>query len=53
MLDKNRMNVRAKSEKAHEEEKAPFIGTWFSLGVVGGVIFLTYILLFGFYFARV
>jgi hypothetical protein len=28
-------------------------GTWFSVGIVGLVIFLTYLLLFGFYFARV
>jgi hypothetical protein len=35
------------------EQEAPLKGTWISLGVLGLVIFVTYILLFWFFMDRV
>ena len=35
------------------EHEGPLKGTWFSLGVLGFVIFVTYILLFWFFMDRV
>lgn len=40
-------------KKLDMEHKAPLKGTWFSVGVVGAVILVTYIVLFGLYMSRV
>ena len=40
-------------EKLVVKHEAPLVGTWISLGVLGLVIFATYILLFWFFMDRV
>jgi hypothetical protein len=45
-----KVNLKEKLSKEHE---APLKGTWFSVGVVGAVIFITYLIVFGLYMARV
>lgn len=40
-------------EKLDKEHETPLKGTWFSVGVVGAVILITYIVLFWLYMARV
>ncbi|MBU9722995.1 MULTISPECIES: hypothetical protein [Bacillaceae] len=53
MLNEKDSAVRKEvNTPVEEEEKAPLIGTWFSLGILGLVIFGTYILMFWFYFDR-
>jgi hypothetical protein len=39
-------------EKTGQEHESPLVGTWISVGVLGVVIFATYILLYGIYMAR-
>jgi len=44
---------QVKQEEVVEEHgSGASIGTWVSLGIVGAVIFATFILLFSIYFAR-
>ncbi|MBU8877565.1 cytochrome c oxidase subunit 2A [Bacillus sp. FJAT-29790] len=46
--------VKSKDSKTQEEQKHESVkGTMFSVGVVGAVIFITYVVLFGLYMARV
>ncbi|MGP4078540.1 hypothetical protein ACTWQL_01390 [Pseudalkalibacillus sp. R45] len=40
-------------EQKVDEAQESKIGTWISVGVVGGVILLTYFVLYGLYMARV
>ncbi len=40
-------------EKQDEVHEGPLRGTWVSVGVVGAVILITYIVLYGLYMARV
>ncbi|GAA0341808.1 hypothetical protein GCM10008967_35250 [Bacillus carboniphilus] len=41
------------NNKKSEEEKESMLGTYFSVGIVGGVILLTYVIVFGLYMIRV
>lgn len=40
-------------EEKLDKEKESKIGTYFSVGIVGAVIFVTYLIVFGLYMARV
>lgn len=40
-------------KKLDKENKTSLIGTWISVGVVGAVILIVYLLVFGLYMARV
>jgi hypothetical protein len=40
-------------KKLSEEHEPPLKGTWFSVGVVAAGIFVTYLLVYGLYMARV
>ncbi|WP_155966740.1 cytochrome c oxidase subunit 2A [Paenisporosarcina sp. TG-14] len=42
-----------KSKKLDKENETSLIGTWISVGVVGAVILIVYIIVFGLYMARV
>ncbi|WP_342429904.1 cytochrome C oxidase subunit II [Neobacillus sp. FSL H8-0543] len=44
--------ANSKKNKGNEQE-APLVGTWISVGVVGVVILATYIILFSLYMGRV
>ncbi|MFK9094023.1 cytochrome c oxidase subunit 2A [Bacillus salipaludis] len=41
-----------KGNKKNEVHEAPLKGTWISVGVVGVVILLTYLLLYGLFMSR-
>ncbi|MFZ7945774.1 MULTISPECIES: cytochrome c oxidase subunit 2A [Bacillaceae] len=41
-----------KGNKKNEAHEAPLKGTWISVGVVGVVILLTYLLLYGLFMTR-
>ncbi|WP_183041081.1 hypothetical protein [Salipaludibacillus neizhouensis] len=43
---------KVKHEEKVVDDHGPQIGTWFSLGILGIVIFATFILMFSVYFAR-
>lgn len=40
-------------EEKFDEEQVSHKGTWISLGVVGAVILITYLVLYGLYMSRV
>ena len=44
-----KVNREEKLDKDHESK----VGTWISVGIVGGVILITYFVLFGLFMARV
>ncbi|WP_156324607.1 cytochrome c oxidase subunit 2A [Bacillus sp. FJAT-27245] len=44
--------MSAMKEKANKGKGTSMVGTFISLGVVGGVILLTYFVLFGLFMAR-
>ncbi|WP_209121081.1 hypothetical protein [Alkalihalobacillus sp. BA299] len=45
--------TNVESKKREQIVKDSKVGTWFSLGVVGAVLLLTYFIVFGLYLARV
>lgn len=48
------MNVKANREKKLDKEKETSLkGTWISVGVVGVVILVVYLIIFGLYMSRV
>lgn len=46
------LNVKQNEEVEVVEESSTIKGTIFSVAVVGGVIFVTYLLIYGLYMAR-
>lgn len=42
-----------RDKKLNKEKETSLKGTWFSVGVVGAVILVVYLIIFGLYMARV
>lgn len=52
MLNKQNQNISEELETV-EEDNAPLIGTWVSLGLLAAVIAATFIVFFSIYLSRV